>query len=270
MVWDDGFNLYDCFDGKSDMNHIDIKQMVAYVAGRVKGPDALQVEAHLESCTECKRRVDAHHYIRNNFDKVWTAWTSRKRPGDLIAERVERALTQGLEKPMHHDQIDRMESWLKRVRANAGIAWCAAVSSVGKAARVVRESLEELSPLVSDLALQPAAVHTGIKTLGAVQTSSGPKALRTRGATSLQATLSVERSKTPQGNRIRVKSSPLQEPWPLVMLFPEAGGVPVFSEFRKARNQLVADFKDLPDVQYMVVVEGRAKKKASLPKRRTS
>jgi hypothetical protein len=54
------------------------------------------------------------------------------------------------------------------------------------------------------------------------------------------------------------------------MLFPEAGGVPVFSEFRKARNQLVADFKDLPDVQYMVVVEGRAKKKASLPKRRTS
>jgi hypothetical protein len=55
-----------------------------------------------------------------------------------------------------------------------------------------------------------------------------------------------------------------------LIVFPEAGGVPVFSEFRKARNQLVADFKDLPDIQYMVVVEGRAKKKASLPKRRTS
>lgn len=255
---------------EDDMKHLDTSEIIDFVSGKATTDNSLKAKQHLVVCEECSLRVKAHHHIRNNFGQVWATWTSWKRRGDLLTERVARALSQGLEKPLKHDLIDRMESWLKRVRANAGIAWCAAVISAGKGVRVVRESLEELSPLVSDLALQPAAVHTGIKTLGAVQTSSGPKALRTRGATSLQATLSVERFKTPQGNRIRVKSSPLQEPWPLVMLFPEAGSVPVFSEFRKARNQLVADFKDLPDVQYMVVVEGRAKKKASLPKRRTS
>jgi hypothetical protein len=253
------------------MKHLDTPEIVDFVTGKSDRKQALKAKQHIDVCPECSMRVKAHHYIRNNFDEVWTDWTSSRRiPGESLADRVSLALSRGLENPRHHDLTKRMEVWLKRVRADAGIAWCAAVSSVGKAARVVRESLEELSPLVSDLALQPVAVHTGIKTLGAVQTSSGPKTLRTRGATTLQATLSVERSKTPQGNRIRVKSSPLQEPWPLVMLFPEAGGVPVFSEFRKARNQLVADFKDLPDVQYMVVVEGRAKKKTSLPKRRTS
>jgi hypothetical protein len=250
-------------NGKNDMNHIEIKQMVAYVAGRLKRSEASEVKAHLESCAECKRRVDAHHYIRNNFDKVWDSWISRNRPGDLIAERVARALSQGLENPVHQGLIDKMESWLKRVRANAGIAWCVAVSSAGKAVRVVRERLEELSPLVSSLHIQPVALATrgAVRTRGAVSTKGD--ILQTSGAASPKTTLSAQRLESDLGTTIRVTSPMLKDPWPLVMLIPEAGGEAIVGEFRATPDGLLAEFKGLPKADYMIVVEGLARKKAS-------
>lgn len=251
------------------MKHLETPEIVDFVTGKCEPNQAVKAKQHIDACPECSLRVKAHHYIRDNFDQVWEDWTSRKRPGDLIAERVEHALTQGLEMPLQADLIKRMNSWLKRVRHSAGIAWCASVRSAGKAVEVVREHLEELIPTTGYVP-QPVALHTAIQTSGAVEQPSGPKLLRTRGATKTQPTISVERSKTRGGGQnIRVKSALLKEAWPLVMLIPEAGGEPVVGEFIKSDDGLVAEFRDLPKADYLVVVEGRKSKKASPLKPRT-
>ena len=53
------------------------------------------------------------------------------------------------------------------------------------------------------------------------------------------------------------------------MLIPEAGGEPVVGEFRETSDGLVAEFKDLPKADYILVVEGRATENGPLPKPRT-
>jgi hypothetical protein len=251
------------------MKHLGTPEIVEFVTGKSDRKQALKAKQHIDVCPECSIRVKAHHYIRNNFDEVWETWTSRKRSGDLIAERVERALTQGLGMELQSRLMKRMEAWLKRVRHSAGIAWCASVRSAGKAVDVVREHLEELVPTTVYVP-QLVALPTAIQTSGAVEQTSGPKLLRTRGATKTQPTISVERSKTRGGGQnIRVKSALLKETWPLVMLIPEASGEPIVGEFIKSDEGLVAEFKGLPKADYLVVVEGRKSKQASPPKPRT-
>jgi hypothetical protein len=54
------------------------------------------------------------------------------------------------------------------------------------------------------------------------------------------------------------------------MLIPEAGGEPVVGEFRETFDGLVAEFKDLPKADNMIVVEGRTAENGPLLKPRTS
>ena len=129
--------------------------------------------------------------------------------------------------------------------------------------------MDELTFQAAGYVPQPVALHTAIQTSGAVEQTSGPTLLRTRGATKTQPAISVERSKTRGGQSIRVISSPLKAPWPLVMLVPEKGGKPVMGEFVKCDDGLMAEFQALPKADYMIVVEGRAAKKTSPPKQRT-
>lgn len=252
------------------MKHLDTSEIIDFVSGKATTDNSLKARQHLRVCEECSLRAKAHNYIRNNFDQVWSAWTSRKRRSDMLEERVACVLAQVLEKPPQHDFIDRIESWLKLVRKNAGIAWCAAVDSADKVVRVVREHLEELPPLVADIALRPVGAPVALKTRGAVRTRGKGKELRTRGVTKLIATLTVERLERPGGCSIRVKAPLLEKPWPLVMLMPETRGEPIVRGFEKTPEGLVAEFEGLPNVQYYVVVEGSAAKKSPSPRRRTS
>ena len=250
------------------MKHLDTFEIADFVTGKSDRKQALKARRHMDDCPDCSMRVKAHHYIRNHFDDVWEAWTSRKRPDDLIVERVERALSRGLEIEVEPSLVKKMEAWLKRIRRSAGIAGCASVRSAARAVDVIRDQLEELVPTAGYVA-QPLVLETAILTSGAVVQTGGPKVLRTRGATKTKSAISVETFRTRGSQSIRVKSSPLEKPWPLVMLVPEKGGEPVLGQFSGTDEGLVAEFKGLPKADYLVVVEGRKSKKAAPPKPRT-
>lgn len=243
---------------ENELKHMRALTLADYVTGRIQAAEREELEKHIARCEHCARRVEAHRYIRDNFDQVWHLWTALSRDPAVPFAQISDSLAQVIAQESYAGLRPRLESWLKRVRSYAGVAWCAAVGSAGKVFRVVSENLEELQPLASDSdsIAQPVALPAVLRTRGVVHTSSKGKDVQPPTTIPLKAVLSVERSKSPNGYNIRVKSALLKEPLPLVMLMPETGGEPMVRDFRRTRNRLVAEFKDLLDGRYLVVVEG--------------
>jgi hypothetical protein len=240
------------------LKHMRATKAADYVTGRIQAAEREELEKHIAGCEECTRRVEAHRYIRDNFDKVWHLWTAISRDPAVPFMQISDSLAQVIAQESYAGLRPRLESWLKRVRSCAGIAWCAAIGPAGEVFRVVSENIEELRRLAPDPVSQPVALPAALRTEGVVHTSSKGMDVQPTTSIPLQSTLSVESAKGPGGYSVRVKSPLLKEPLPLVILMPETGGEPMVRDFRKIHNRLEADFKDLLDGRYLVVVEGGA------------
>ena len=112
--------------------HVRAIKVAHYVSGRLQPAEREELEKHIAGCQECARRVEAHHYIRDNFDQVWHLWTALSRDPAVPFGQISDGLIQLAAHEASADLRARIDSWLKRVRSHAGIAWCAAVASVGR------------------------------------------------------------------------------------------------------------------------------------------
>ena len=238
------------------MSHIDTKDIAAYVSGRMADTDCMRVERHLAGCLECAKRVKAHYHIKDNFDQAWVSWTKPLRTEAVLAERIGLSLSQILFNPKYAEHRGRMESWLKKLQAKAGIAWCATVDTSRQAAKVLKNDLNLLFLQEPPTWLRTAAVQpVEVRTRGATLTSGSPP--KTGVSIADEGLVKVNFSDGPGGSiTIRVESVTLAEPLPLVILIPKAGEKIFISVFKKTRKGFLAEFKDMPKAEYTLALEG--------------
>ena len=237
------------------MSHIDTKDIAAYVAGRMTDTDCMRVERHFAGCLECAKRVKAHYYIKDNFDQAWVSWTKPSRTEAALAERIGLSLSQILFNPKYVEHRDRMESWLKKLQAKAGIAWCATVDTSRQAAKILKSDLNVRFLQESPTWLRTAAVQpVEVRTRGAILNRGSQS--KTSISVTDEGLVKVNIFDSSEGTTIRVESVMLTEPLPLVILIPRAGERSFVGVFKKTRKGILAEFKDIPEGEYTLALEG--------------
>ena len=60
------------------MVHVEIEQMVRYLAGETDEDESFAVQTHLGECRDCLARLRGVQLLRKDFDGVWEQWTARE------------------------------------------------------------------------------------------------------------------------------------------------------------------------------------------------
>ena len=234
-------------------SHIETSQIVDYVAERLADRESIHVELHLSGCLECARRVKSHRRIKENFDEVWDSWTA----GEALRSRAAHALVLSLGRTRHAALKGRIERWLDKLRAKAGIAWCAAVDTSTRTTRVLRLNLQERLSAETPTWLRTGGLQPEpVRTRGAVRTRGSRKAEVAVSAEGREVVKKVDILEGPRGCTVRVLAAMQEVPWPLVALIDKTGEKTFVSPLEKRGEDLSAEFEEVPEGDYRILLEG--------------
>jgi len=234
--------------------HISSETIERYVEHKLNEDEVLKVEEHLSRCEECARRLRAAW----RFNFLWERWTAEAH-GEAYRKvlalgwkgRLALALT-GLSL-RRRELRQRLMTWLDRVGSKAGAAFELVLDRGRQAARIALEEAVSLLPSESPWQFRPALVRGAPRTRGLLRgeesrtlVADGPPGAR----------VSVD----PGKGRVTVwidELPPGRKP-PLVLLVPKVKGAEPAVEVpagREGRRGLWAEFTDVPDGEYLLVIE---------------
>lgn len=260
------------------MKHLDLPEILAYVAEQVSEEAGFEVETHLAVCPECARKVRAHFYIRDHFDELWSKWTAREHAASLA--RVESAVAGRpavLKVPVPGAQRHLL-IWLapsqrrfrKRLAALFGsipqrieAAMKVVIDAGRKKVGILEEGLEDYVRKGRPYGFLPVSPFGQPAVLGDAGEFEGPAlSVKADGYPPIEITANAEDRTV--SVLVTVKEAEVREgEWPLAVLVPAAGGEarvaelkPVKESLSRGRVSLLAEFDEIEGEHLLFVEAG--------------
>jgi hypothetical protein len=228
------------------MEHLTQGQALNYILQKMDEEMLFEVDQHLATCNRCVERVRALRTLQANFDVVWDSWTAKSHGEAYIRERLADALSQAAELVESGEYQNRIKSWFEKIQVKAEAALGIILDSSKRVAEIMYEELEGLSRPDSILQFQPVRLST--EGIG----EKAPARISVRAAGPPWAQVEVDAL---TGN-ITIEFDDYKKPWPLIILLPKSREQkPIVEILRRQENYLFAEFKGIPDGEYLLLIE---------------
>ncbi|RJR29422.1 MAG: hypothetical protein C4576_35455 [Desulfobacteraceae bacterium] len=231
------------------MEHLTREEAIRYIAEQIDEAALLAWDRHMAKCARCAERVRALRSLR--ADETWES-----RPFSFQEPKVEDSILQALsvaEKAGCSTELrQRIIGWTAKIHQKAEAAAGLFIDSANHRARILLEGLEDFCRSEAVLRFQPAAAGTRkpMRARGSDPQGRESISVEIRGQGS--GILSVD----PAGKKVTVELPFLPEPRPLLLLLPkESAHEPLFQIPQRRGNRLFAEWHDLLDGEYILVIE---------------
>ena len=228
------------------MEHLTQQHAIDYISEKMEEDMLFSADLHLATCERCVGRVRALRLLRANLDKIWDSWSAASHAGAYIEAQIAQALSGAAEAAKSPALRDRMQSWLGKIQMKAETALGIVLDTSNRTADIVSEGLGAMSRPNSILSFQPVRVSvagTGEKAPSSISVRADGPPWAQVNVNTLSRTVTVE-------FELR------KEPWPLLLFMSKTRDrAPVIGELKKQNGYLFAEFRDVPDGEYVLLVE---------------